>query len=156
MKPNLLFLMTDQHRWDALGCVNPLVKTPHLDALARRGVRFSQAICNAPMCVPSRYSLMHGLYPSQCGVRHNTQMITADAELPSATLPERLATLGYQTVGIGKTHWYLGREIPCDGSKVSPTRRGFEIRAEARDRDPTAVTDDTIVMSEDDPRAWES
>lgn len=154
MKPNLLFLMTDQHRWDALGCVNPRVKTPNMDALARRGIRFSQAICNAPMCVPSRYSLMHGVYPFQCGVRHNTQMITTDHELPAPALPERLAALGYQTVGVGKTHWYLGKEIPCGDVKVTPSRRGFEIRAEARDADTSATTDDTILMAEDDPQAW--
>jgi len=61
MKTNILFLQTDQHRWDALGCVNPVVKTPNLDALAARGIRFDQAICNNPMCVSSRYSMMTGL-----------------------------------------------------------------------------------------------
>jgi arylsulfatase len=61
-RPNILFLQTDQHRWDALGCVNPKVKTPRLDALAAKGIRFEQAICNNPMCVPSRYSMMTGVY----------------------------------------------------------------------------------------------
>jgi arylsulfatase len=42
-RPNILFLQTDQHRWDALGCVNPKVKTPRLDALAAKGIRFEQA-----------------------------------------------------------------------------------------------------------------
>ena len=63
-RPNILFLMADQYRWDALGSVNPLVKTPNLDALTTRGVSFSRATVNAPMCLPSRYSLMTGLYPS--------------------------------------------------------------------------------------------
>jgi hypothetical protein len=46
-RPNVLFLMADQYRWDALGSVNPLVKTPNLDALATRGVRFGRATVNA-------------------------------------------------------------------------------------------------------------
>ncbi|MBT3295167.1 MAG: sulfatase-like hydrolase/transferase [Verrucomicrobia bacterium] len=45
-RPNILFLQTDQHRFDALGCVNSLVKTPRLDALAAKGIRFTEAICN--------------------------------------------------------------------------------------------------------------
>ena len=70
-KPNVIFLMTDQQRWDCLGVVNPLVKTPNLDRLAQNGIRYSQAVCQAPMCVPSRYSMMFGYYPSQLGVRGN-------------------------------------------------------------------------------------
>ena len=70
-KPNVIFLMTDQHRWDALGVVNPLVKTPNIDRLAKTGIRYEQAVCQAPMCVPSRYSMMFGYYPSQLGVRGN-------------------------------------------------------------------------------------
>ncbi|MDQ3362824.1 MAG: sulfatase-like hydrolase/transferase, partial [Actinomycetota bacterium] len=106
--PNILFLMTDQHRFDALGSVNPVVRTPNLDRLASRGVRFTQAVCNAPMCVPSRYSMMTGLYPSQVGVRHNTQMIPTDEDLPAPVLAQRLLDSGYQTAGFGKTHWYMG------------------------------------------------
>ena len=53
-RPNILFLMADQYRWDALGSVNPLVKTPNLDALATRAIRYGRATVNAPMCLPSR------------------------------------------------------------------------------------------------------
>ena len=88
-RPNIIFLMTDQHRWDALGCVNPVVKTPNLDRLAASGIRFEQAICNNPMCVPSRYSMKTGLYSSQSGLRHNTQMASTDADLPVPVLPEK-------------------------------------------------------------------
>ncbi|MFY9202180.1 MAG: sulfatase-like hydrolase/transferase, partial [Limnochordia bacterium] len=48
-RPNVIFFMTDQQRWDALGVANPLVKTPNLDRLARTGIRFDQAVCQAPM-----------------------------------------------------------------------------------------------------------
>src|SRR5262245_49657106 len=71
-RPNIILLQTDQQRWDAVGYVNPMVKTPHLDALAKQGIRFEQAVCQAPMCLPSRHAMMTGLYPSQSGSRNNT------------------------------------------------------------------------------------
>jgi len=101
---NILFLQTDQQRWDAVGYANRAVKTPNLDRLAERGVSFSQCVCNAPMCVPSRYSMMLGLYPSQIGVRHNAQMFERDELLPVPTLAQRLLDAGYETAGFGKTH----------------------------------------------------
>lgn len=127
-RPNILFLMTDQQRHDALGCVNPVIRTPALDALAGRGVRFSEAVCNVPMCVPSRYSLMTGLYGSQLGVRHNTQMAVREADLPSPCVARTLLEAGYQTVGFGKTHWYIGPSV-MPGVAVEGSRFGFEVRA---------------------------
>jgi len=152
-RPNILFLMTDQHRWDALGCVNPVAKTPNLDALAERGVRFSQAICNVPMCVPSRYSMMLGLYPSQCGVRHNTQMCATDEDLPLPVLPQRLRNLGYQTAGFGKTHWYPGSKFAPDIT-VQTSRRGFEVRAQAVPIDPGMKEPDARMMALHTPDAF--
>ena len=120
--------MTDQHRWDCLGLARPEVKTPHLDALAARGVWFDQAVCQNPQCVPSRYSLTTGLYPSQVGVRNNNQAIHTDAEMPVPTLFQRLQDDGYLTIGCGKTHWYIpqrpGRDIPPN----EPSTRGFDWR----------------------------
>lgn len=152
-RPNILFLMSDQQRWDALGCVNPLVKTPHLDALASRGIRFTQAVCNVPMCVPSRYSMMLGLYPSQCGIRHNTQMCPTDDDLPAPVIPQRLASLGYQTAGFGKTHWYLGSTI-APGIDVKTSRRGFQVKAQARPADPGIVQPGAVVMQNVAPELW--
>jgi arylsulfatase A-like enzyme len=152
-RPNILFLMTDQHRWDALGCVNPLVQTPNLDALAARGVRFSQAICNAPMCIPSRYSLMLGLYPSQSGVRHNTNMCPTDDDLPLPVLAQRLKAAGYQTAGIGKVHWYVGNSIAPD-IPTQPSRRGFEFRAQARGYESGEVEPGSRVIQDDLPEAF--
>lgn len=116
-RPNIIFLMSDQQRWDAVGAVNPLVKTPALDRLAREGVLFDQAVCQGPMCVPSRYSMMLGLYPSQIGVLSNAGWLS-DEDLPCDPLPEVLRKAGYQTAGFGKTHW---RARDC-------STRGFEIR----------------------------
>ncbi len=149
-RPNILFLMTDQHRWDALGCVNPVVKTPNLDALAARGVRFSQAICNVPMCIPSRYSMMLGLYGSQCGVRHNTQMCPTDEDLPLPVLAQRLRDPGYQTAGFGKTHWYPGIHFAPD-IPVQTSTRGFEVRAQARSDSPQVAEPGAKLMAHDIP-----
>lgn len=116
-RPNIIFLMDDQHRWDALGFVNPEVKTPCLDALARDGVFFDHAVCQAPMCVPSRNSLMLGLYPNQTGIVRNGAGLPDD-QLPKPTLAAVLRAAGYQTAGFGKAHWGLAK----------PSTRGFEVR----------------------------
>lgn len=153
---NIILLQTDQHRWDALGCVRSVIKTPNLDALAARGVRFSQAVCNNPMCVPSRYSMMTGLYASQCGVRHNTQMCCRDEDMPIETLAERLRHAGYETAGFGKTHWYCGIPDDYDPAKVPTTEtttRGFDVRAQARAVDPVTNERGAIIWEQDDPDA---
>ena len=69
MKPkNLLFIISDQHNRDALGCYgHPFVQTPNLDALAARGTRFTSAYTNCPICVPARASLATGRYVHQTG-----------------------------------------------------------------------------------------
>ena len=127
-KRNIVFLMTDQQRFDALGAVNPLVKTPTLDSLAGEGILYDQAVCNCPMCVPSRYSMMLGLYPFQTGVHHNMQMIERDDKLPVKTFAERLTNAGYQTACFGKTHWFIGEyDIPPEVSHVQYSKRGFEV-----------------------------
>ncbi len=119
-QPNIIFLMTDQQRWDAIGINNPHIKTPNLDRLARQGILFNQATCQAPMCVPSRNSLMFGLYPSQLGIRSNGSHAMGDPCLPCDPIPELLRKAGYQTAGFGKTHW--GRTDKPIGT------RGFETR----------------------------
>ena len=94
-RPNIIFLMDDQHRCDHLGVVDPTVKTPALDRLAAEGILFDQAVCQAPMCVPSRYSLMLGLYPPQIGIVSNGPGLSDD-QLPCKPLPELLREAGYQ------------------------------------------------------------
>lgn len=153
-RPNILFLMTDQQRHDALGCANGVVRTPNIDALAARGVRYSQAVCNAPLCVPSRYATMLGLYPSQTGVRHNTQMITSDVALPEPVLAQRLLHQGYQTAGFGKTHWYIGSYIMPDITPELSTR-GFEERAIARAEMSGEVEDGSACMQTELPTWFE-
>jgi arylsulfatase A-like enzyme len=134
-RPNIIFLMDDQHRWDAIGRIDPTMKTPVLDRLAKEGILFDQAVCQAPMCIPSRYSLMLGLYPHQIGVLKNGPGLD-DSQLPCEPLAEVLQKAGYQTAGFGKTHWMAKQ---C-------STRGFEVRYSATDGESGAIT-----MSKDDP-----
>jgi arylsulfatase len=152
-RPNILFLMADQYRWDALGSVNPIVKTPNLDSLAARGVRFGRATVNAPMCLPSRYSMMTGLYPSQVGVRHNAQMCPTDEHLPAPVLAQRLRDAGYQTAGFGKTHWYLGEDL-APNIPVKTSTRGFEIRAQRNTDEPGRVEPGAAQMGHERPEDY--
>ena len=154
-RPNILFLQTDQQRWDAVGYANRAVKTPHLDRLAERGVSFSQCVCNAPMCVPSRYSMMLGLYASQVGVRHNAQMIERDELLPVPTLAQRLLDAGYQTAGFGKTHWTSGPMLSLTPVDVVRSRRGFEHRALAYAPDSDTAEPDSDYYALEMPEAYE-
>ena len=149
-RPNILWISCEDIS-PHLGCYgHERAITPTLDNLAARGIRFGQAVCNVPMCVPSRYSMMLGLYPSQSGVRHNSQVIPTDAMLPAPVLPERLRQLGYQTVGIGKTHWYSDGDV----EGIERSRRGFEIRAIARGVDYPEAEPGATMMAEADADAY--
>lgn len=142
--PNVLFLMTDQQSWNAIGVNNPAIKTPNLDRLAARGIVFEQAVCQAPMCIPSRYSLTTGMYPAQVGVRNNGQAIQDSRDLRWPTIFMRFADAGWRTIGSGKTHWTI-RPNPEKGIRdVVPSTFGFEERFIPRqpgrnDREPGAV-----------------
>jgi choline-sulfatase len=103
-RPNLVFIFADQHRHDALGCAgHPVVRTPNLDRLASEGVRFSRAWCQSPICQPSRGSLITGRYPHELGILRNFGP-DFDPEWP--TFMKSLQAAGYETAGIGKTHYY--------------------------------------------------
>ena len=143
--------MTDQQRFDALGLRNPLVKTPNLDHLAREGILFSEAVCNCPMCVPSRYSMMTGVYPSQIGVRHNMQMWPTDQSLPVKPFAQYLKDAGYVTACFGKTHWYIGQyDIPHEIAGTVASKRGFDYVHEVMGRSKNQ-TPDTKMFGEERP-----
>lgn len=99
--PNILLVMTDQHRWDAMSCVSDWLATPHIDAIARSGMRFSHAYTNSPVCVPARVSLASGRYPHHHGVWGH-QRYTMPVETP--TWMRALRDTGYATSVFGKTH----------------------------------------------------
>ena len=100
-RPNFLFIMTDQHRWDWLGCAgHPVVKTPNIDALAAAGTRFGNFHVTSPVCMPNRASFMTGRYPSTHGLRYNGCVLPANTNC----FTDVLAAAGYRTASIGKSH----------------------------------------------------
>lgn len=110
---NILVLMTDQQRFDALGCAgNPIVRTPNLDALAARGVRFSQACCPTPICVASRQSLITGHRAGRTRWVANHALPGPLPEWP--TVMTLLHRAGYHTHAVGKMHFggrHYGLEV---------------------------------------------
>jgi choline-sulfatase len=103
MKPkNLLFIMSDEHSRRVLGSYgHSMIQTPNLDRLAARGVRFTDAYCNSPICVPSRASFHTGRYPHQ--IRFWDNGIPYDGTVPSWA--HRLTETGHRAVSIGKLHF---------------------------------------------------
>ncbi len=103
MKPtNVLVILSDEHSRRVLGCYgHPMIRTPHLDRLAASGVRFSDAYCNSPICVPSRAAIATGRYPHQ--IRFWDNAIAYDGSVPS--WHHRLKEAGHEVVSIGKLHF---------------------------------------------------
>jgi choline-sulfatase len=104
--PNVLLVITDQQHAGMMSCAgNPWVKTPAMDALAARGVRFERAYCGNPVCVPSRFTMMTGVLPSRIGMDRNgpASLPVAD-ELLHNSLGHVFRRAGYQTVYGGKVH----------------------------------------------------
>ena len=99
--PNILFLMTDQQRWDAMSCSGDWVQTPHLDRIASEGIRFTNCVTTSPVCIPTRLSLATGLYPHNTHVWNNMNH-QMPAETP--TWMQAVRDAGYRTSLFGKTH----------------------------------------------------
>ena len=102
-RPNIVLFMADDMSFSDLGCYGGEIDTPNLDSLAQQGMRFTQ-FYNCARCVPTRQSLLSGLYPQQATTPN------------SVTLAEVLRTAGYRTLMTGKWH----------GMKKLPTERGFD------------------------------
>jgi len=107
-RPNILLLMSDQHRGDCLGADgNAAIHTPNLDRLAAGGVRFRCAYSSTPTCTPARAALLTGMSPWKHGMLGYGQM----AERYPVELPRLLRDAGYYTLGIGKMHWTPQRAL---------------------------------------------
>ncbi len=130
-KPNFLFLLVDDLGWADLGCYGSTFhETPHLDRLAKEGVRFTDAYTAASICSPTRASLMTGKHPvrvditdwipgsSGQGHRMKTPQDTHQLALEEVTIAEALKEGGYSTFYTGK--WHLG------GKAFSPDKQGFD------------------------------
>jgi choline-sulfatase len=114
-RPNVVILMADDHSADVFGAYgNAKARTPHLDALAGRGVRFDRAYCNQPVCTPSRQSILTGLYSHTIGVTR------LETPLPEKTLTvaDHFGAQGYRTASIGKMHFN------------SRLKHGFDLRVD--------------------------
>ncbi|MFC1527030.1 sulfatase-like hydrolase/transferase, partial [Candidatus Latescibacterota bacterium] len=108
-RPNILVLMTDQQRLDTVAAYghdprNPLVRTPHIDSLAARGVRFDSAFTPTAICSPARASFFTGLYPHKHGVTANGLLLRDDVP----NLADHLQPAGYALGYAGK--WHVDQE----------------------------------------------
>ena len=100
-RPNILFVMTDQQRWDSMGCSGDWVNTPALDRIAAEGVCFTQCVTTSPACVPARVTLATGRYPHNNSVWNNLKYTLPPA---APTWMRTIRDLGYRTSLFGKTH----------------------------------------------------
>jgi len=120
-KPNVLFILCDDLRPDALGCYGSKhVKTPHIDRLASEGVRFANTFCTTSLCSPSRASILSGLYAHTHGVTNNF------TEYPNSmpSFPSVLHDAGYATAYFGKYHMGENNDEPRPGFDRFVTHKG--------------------------------
>ncbi len=142
-RPNVLLVLVDDLGWMDLGCQgNERLHTPHIDRLAREGMRFTDAYAAAPVCSPSRAAILTGLSPARLGLTNHIPdrpAFTPDGAewLPAPTLDhlpaehvtiaERLRDAGYATAFLGK--WHLAGRSGKEGrgdERFYPERQGFE------------------------------
>ncbi len=135
--PNVLFLMTDQQRFDTIAALgNSNIHTPNLDRLAARGVTFTNAYSPCPVCVPARYTIRTGCLPPTTAIYSNALPRPAAGQAATITgrcgpyLAETMRTLGYRTFGIGKFHTHpwdeaLGYDVHLHSEELygSPDQR---------------------------------
>ncbi len=118
-RPNILVIMSDEHNAHVIGCDgNPLARTPHLDALAARGVLFLAHYCASPICIPSRQTFTTGQYVW----RHNVWGNTVGVPEGTLSLPRLLNVAGYESFLDGKMHYKGGM---THGFKVIDEKTGL-------------------------------
>lgn len=100
-RPNILFIMTDEQRFDTFSHVNKDIKTPEIDRLIKDSIFFKNAYCSNPSCIPSRAAIMTGKFPTQCQVPTYITYLPED----EITFMNRLRHAGYHTAVVGKQHF---------------------------------------------------
>lgn len=120
-KPNIVFILSDDHGWADVGWHSPEIKTPNLDQLAAAGAKLEQFYAQ-PVCSPTRAAFLTGRYPMRYGLQVSVVRPWAEYGLPldERTLPQMLKEVGYSTFITGK--WHLGHFQPA----YLPTHRGFD------------------------------
>ena len=105
-KPNIIFILADDLGWAELGCYgNSFNETPHLDQLAKEGLRFTDAYAAAPVCSPYRAALLTGQHPARVGILDYLRPNSSNAlPVSHVTLPKILKENGYATGMVGKWH----------------------------------------------------
>ena len=122
-KPNIIFVFSDQQRWDTCGCYGqPMDVTPNLDIMAREGVCFTHAFTCQPVCGPARACIQTGKYATEVGCHVNHRMLP----LSEKTIAHHLGGVGYETAYIGK--WHLASCGPLGGPD------DFTVQAVPRER----------------------
>ncbi len=131
---NVLFLICDDLNCDLGTYQHPLVKSPNIDRLARRGVRFEQAYCQYPLCGPSRASFMTGLYPDQTLIHRNAVYLRE--RVPNVeTISQTFRSAGYLATRIGKIyHYNVPKHIGTSGHD-DPYSWNYTINPRGRDKD---------------------
>lgn len=158
-RPNILFVMTDDQRSDAMSCAgNPHLKTPQMDRLAGEGVRFRQAFATDALCSPSRATIVTGLYSHTHGVTTNGgpgQRLRPD----QVTFPMLLRQAGYYTAMIGK--WHIASPppgydhsciLPGQGVYHDPVMIANGARCQFRGYVDDVVADQTIEVLKSRPK----
>jgi arylsulfatase A-like enzyme len=126
-KPHIVLITTDQMRGDSIGCAgHPVIQTPHIDYLARRGMLFQQAYSTTPVCIPARTTLLTGLEGHRLGITSYVEGFEIPVE---ETLPRLLSRGGYETRVVGKMHVYPERchygfdsMLLCEEGRIIGTR----------------------------------
>ena len=126
-KPNIIFILADDLGWAELGCYgNSFNETPHLDQLAKEGLRFTDAYAAAPVCSPYRAALLTGQHPARVGILDYLRPNSSNAlPVSHVTLPKILKENGYATGMVGK--WHLtGYKYQNAQFEVRPNDHGFQ------------------------------
>ncbi len=125
-KPNILFVFTDQQTISAMSCSgNSYLKTPALDELASTGVRFEQSYCAAPVCSPSRSSIITSRMPHETGFNYNVSPVGNSYAIKFKNMGEIFRDAGYQTVWGGK--WHLPESYPLRSKSTYDSIPGFDM-----------------------------
>ncbi len=133
-RPNVLFLICDDLNCDIGSYRHPIVKTPNIDRLAERGVRFERAYCQYPLCGPSRASFMSGLYPDQTLIHRNAVYLRE--RVPDVmTISQTFRSANYLATRIGKIfHYSVPKHIGTSGHD-DPYSWNYTINPRGRDKD---------------------